>query len=86
MSQSPENQSATISEKRTKLIDAKHKYISEATGCVNTKKGENVRSSFNLVLNQARAVFNGTVLVESDINLLETSNNEDSEQNKITFL
>ena len=85
MSQPPDNQSANISEKRTKLIDAKPKYISKASGCVSTKKGQNVRSFFNLVLNQARAVFNGTILVESDINLLETSNNEDSEQDKIDF-
>ena len=81
MSQPPENQSANISEKRTKLFDAKHKYISEASGCVTTKKGENVRSFLNLVINQARSVFNGTIQVESDINLLDTSNNEESEQN-----
>ena len=69
MSQPPENKSANISEKRTSLIDAKHKYISEASGCVTTNKGENVRSFLNLVLYQARSVFNGTIEVESDINL-----------------
>ena len=44
MAQPPENQMSDKSEKRASLISAKHKYISEASGSVSTKKGENVRN------------------------------------------
>ena len=85
MSQPPQNQPANISKKGTELNEVKHKYFSEASGSNFTEKGQNVKSFFNLILNQARAVFNGTILVESDINLIEKDNNENSERNNVEF-
>ena len=85
MAQQLENQTFDKSEKRTSLVNAKNKYISEATGSISTRKGENVRNFLNLVINQARSVYDGSIEVESDINLLEPDTNDESEQSKIDF-
>ena len=72
MAQPLENQTFDKSEKRASLVNAKNKYISEATGSISTRKVENVKKMLNFVINQARSVFDGSIEIVSDMNIIES--------------
>ena len=85
MAQPLETQTVEKAENRASLANAKNKYVSAAAGSITTKKGENVKKNLNLVINQARSVFDGSIKIVSDMNLIEPATNDESEQSKLDF-
>ena len=58
---------ANYSEKYKQSETTTKKFISSAGASIETAKNVSVRNFFNLLFNQIRSVFNGDIVIQSDI-------------------